>query len=176
MAKKQRRVNPQAEEEAGMIRFCGTGALVVLFAVLAGSAGGATGNEFCEIETSAVCATVVVQPTAENPCTVPPDTVTLSGTIHVAVLQDENQSRVHTNWQDVSGVGFPSGALYQANEATRFYEVQRPSGASTFVLQDERELLSQGEPENFILRQFIEITIDDDGVTTKTHGDSKCTG
>lgn len=116
----------------------------MLFAVLAGSAGGATGNTFCEIETSAVCATMPVQQTAENTCTDPPDTVTLSGTIHVAVFEDENQVRIHTNWQDVAGVGFPSGALYQAKEATRFYTVQRPSGAFTFVLQDERELVSQG--------------------------------
>lgn len=148
----------------------------MLFAVLAGSAGGATGNTFCEIETSAVCATMPVQQTAENTCTDPPDTVTLSGTIHVAVFEDENQVRIHTNWQDVAGVGFPSGALYQAKEATRFYTVQRPSGAFTFVLQDERELVSQGEPENFILRQYIEVTVDDDGTTIKMHGEPRCTG
>jgi hypothetical protein len=159
-----------------MIRFCGAGALIVLFAVLAGSAGGETGNEFCEIETSAFCADMVVQQTAENTCTNPADTVMLSGTIHVAVFQDENQDRIHTNWQDVSGVGVPSGALYQANEATRLYEVQRPSGASTFVLQDERELLSQGEPENFIFREYIEVTVDDDGATIKMHGEPRCTG
>ena len=153
-----------------MIRFCGAGALIVLFAVLAGSAGGATGNEFCEIETSAFCAAMPVQQTAENTCTDPPDTVMLSGTIHVAVFQDENQNRIHTNWQDVAGVGVPSGVLYQANEATRLYTVRRPSGAFTFVLQDERELVSQGEPENFIFRQYIEVTVDENGMTGKTRG------
>jgi hypothetical protein len=168
----------QREEEAGLSRFCGAAALIVLFAVLAGSAGGlaATGNSFCDIETSAVCAEVVVQKTAENTCTVPPDTVTLTGTIHVAVFQDENQARIHTNWQDVAGVGVPSGALYQANEATRLYEIQHPSGAFTFVLQDERELLSQGELQNFVLREYMEITVDENGVTIKTRGEPRCTG
>ena len=161
-----------------MSRFLGAAAVIVLFAVLAGAGGGlaSTGNTFCEIDTSAVCADVVVQKTAENPCTVPADTVTLSGTIHVAVFQDENQNRIHTNWQDVAGVGVPSGALYQANEATRLYEVQRPSGALTFVLQDERELVSQGEPENFIFRDYIQITFDENGFCMKAPGEPRCTG
>ena len=161
-----------------MSRFLGAAAAIAVFAVLVGPAGGlaSTDNTFCEIDTSALCATVLVQQTAENQCTVPPDTVALSGTIHVAVFQDQNQDRIHTNWQDVAGVGVPSGALYQANEATRLYTVQRRSGAFTTVLQDERELVSQGEPENFILREYIEITVDENGVTVTTRGESRCTG
>ena len=152
-------------------------AAVVVLAALALPATGASGteNSFCEIETSAICATVPVQPTAENPCPDVPDTVVLSGTIHVAVFQDENQNRIQTNWQDVTGVGVPSGAVYQANEATRLYEVTRPSGSNTFVLQDERELVTKGGLQNFILREYFSITIDDE-VTIKSHGEPRCTG
>jgi hypothetical protein len=152
-------------------------AVVLALAALAVPTTGAseTENSFCEMSAT-ICADVVVQPVAENPCTDPPDTVTLSGTIHVAVFEGENGNRIHTNWQDVRGVGFPSGAAYQANEATRMYEVQRPSGSTTFVLQDERELISQGELENFIFRQYMSITIDGGPPTIKSHGEPRCTG
>jgi hypothetical protein len=172
------RSTQKRDGEGQMTRYV-TAAVVLVLAALAVPATGAsqTENSFCEIEASAMCADVAVQPVAENPCTDPPDTVTLSGTIHVAVFEGENGNRIHSNWQDVRGVGFPSGATYQANEATRMYEVQRPSGSTTFVLQDERELISQGELENFIFRQSISVTIDDDGMTTeRSHGEPRCTG
>jgi hypothetical protein len=149
---------------------------VLAFAALAlpATSGSETENSFCEIETSAVCADVVVQKIAENQCT--GEVIDLSGTIHVAVFQDENQFRIHTNWQDVAGVALVTGTIYQANEATRMYQVDRPSGSSTFVLQDERTLLSQGSGDNFILREYFEITFKDADVTFKEHGEMKCTG
>jgi hypothetical protein len=79
----------------------------------------------------------------------------------------------------VRGVALLTGTIYQANEATRMYQVQRPSGSSTFVLEDERELVSQGEAENFLLREYFQITFDPDPTkppTIKEHGEMKCTG
>jgi hypothetical protein len=154
-------------------------AAVLILAALAlpATVGSQTENAFCDIETEATCADVVIQKMDTNPCT--GDVIDLSGTIHVAVFQDENQFRIHTNWQDVRGVALVTGTIYQANEATRMYEVQRPSGSITFVLQDERELLSQGSGDNFILREYFQITFYPDPnkpPTIKEHGETKCTG
>jgi hypothetical protein len=154
-------------------------ALILAALALPATGGSRTENTFCDIESEAVCADVVIQKEAQNTCTTPPETVLLSGTIHVAVFQDENQFRIHTNWQDMRGVALVTGTIYQANEATRLYEVQRPSGSSTFVLQDERELVSQGSGDNFILREYFQITVYPDPTkppTIKEHGETKCTG
>jgi hypothetical protein len=58
----------------------------------------------------------------------------------------------------VSGVGALTGTIYQANEATRIYELEWPSGGFSFVLQDERTLVSKGGLQNFILREHFAIT------------------
>lgn len=161
----------------GMTRYLAAAVLVLAALALPATGGSETENSFCEIETSAVCAVVVVQKMDTNPCT--GEVIDLSGTIHVAVFQDENQFRIHTNWQDVAGIALFTGTIYQANEATRMYEVQRPSGSFTFVLQDERELVSKGEPQNFILREYFQITFYPDPTkppTIKEHGETKCTG
>jgi hypothetical protein len=164
--------------EGGMRRYLAAAVVVVLAALALPATGGSQAeNTFCDIETEATCADVVVQKMDTNPCT--GDVIELTGTIHVAVFQDENQFRIHTNWQDVRGIALPSGTIYQANEATRMYEVQRPSGSLTFVLQDERELLSQGSGDNFILREYLESTFYPDPTrppTFKEHGEMKCTG
>jgi hypothetical protein len=176
----KRQLGTKRDWDGGMTRYLAAVTVLALAALALPAAGGSeTENSFCDIETSAVCAAVAVQKIAENPC-MPPDTVFLSGTIHVAVFQDENQGRIHTNWQDVSGVGL-TGTIYQANEATRVYEVARPSGSFTFVLQDERTLVSKGRSEfqNFILREYFEITVDprkDPPLTIKEHGETRCTG
>jgi hypothetical protein len=147
-----------------------------LLATLASSAGtGATTvNSFCEIDdpTLVACADVVVEKTASNDCT--GEVVVLSGTIHVAVFEDENQFRIHTNWQDVSGVAAVTGTIYQANEATRLYEVARPSGSFSFVLQDERTLVSKSGLQNFILREYFAITTDPFKIEERS--EPKCSG
>jgi hypothetical protein len=153
-------------------------AVLILAALAIPATGGSqTENTFCEFEDPEVtCADVVVQKMDTNPCT--GDLIDLTGTIHVAVFQDENQARIHTNWQDVRGVAL-SGTIYQANEATRMYQVARPSGSFTTVFQDQRELVSQGSGDNFILREYVEITFYPDPTkppTIKEHGETKCTG
>jgi hypothetical protein len=150
-------------------------AVLILAALALPTTGGSqTENTFCEIETSTTCAIVAVQKMDTNPCT--GEAIHLSGTIHVAVFEGENQFRIHTNWQDVRGVALLTGTIYQANEATRMYQVERPSGSSTFVLQDQRELLSQGSGDNFILREYFEITVKDSDITFKDRFETECTG
>jgi hypothetical protein len=150
--------------------------VVVLSATLTTSMAtvAATDNSFCDLSdpTVVACADVVVQKTAENPCT--GELVVLSGTIHVAVFEDANQFRIHTNWQDVSGVALGTGTIYEANEATRLYEVARPPGSFSFVLQDERTIVSKGGLENFILREYFAITTDP--FTINERSEMKCSG
>ncbi len=160
-----------------MIRYLAAWAVVALTALALPAAGASeTENTFCEFETSATCAAVALNREASNPCT--GEVVLLSGTIHVAVFQDDNQSRIHTNWQDVTGVGLLTGTIYQANEATRMYQVARPSGSTSFVLQDERTLISKGgDLQNFIFREYFEMTFyPDKPPTIKEHGETKCAG
>jgi hypothetical protein len=161
-----------------MTRYLAAAILVLAALALPATGASQTENLFCEIDDPDLvfCGDVFVQKTVENPCTDVPETVVLSGTIHVAMFESENQSRIHTNWQDVAGVALVTGTIYQANETTRIYEIDRPSGSSTFVLQDERTLVSKGGLQNFIVREYIEVTVDDDGVTMKEHGDTRCTG
>jgi hypothetical protein len=151
-------------------------AAAVALAVLAipTGTGAATGNSFCDIAdpTVVACADVAVQKTASNPCT--GEVVVLSGTIHVGVFEDANQFRIHTNWQDVRGVALVTGTIYQANEATRQYQVLRPSGSFSFVLQDERTLVSQGGLDNFILREYFKITTDPFSINERS--EMKCAG
>jgi hypothetical protein len=160
-----------------MTRYLAAAILVPCGAGAASDGASQTENLFCEIDDPDLvfCGDVFIQKTVENLCTEPPETVVLSGTIHVAMFEGENQSRIHTNWQDVAGVALVTGTIYQANETTRIYQIDRPSGSSTFVLQDERTLVSKGRLQNFILREYIEVTVDDDGVTMKEHGDTRCT-
>jgi hypothetical protein len=159
-----------------VIRYLGAAAVLFVIVTLAGPTGGlaSTDNTFCEFEPGATCAAVLMEEITTNPCN--GEVVNLSGTIHVAVYVDENQFRIHTNWQDIVGVGVTSGAIYQANEAFRQYTVQRPSGAFTFVLQDERELVTKGGLANWIQHEYMEITVDDDEVTIRPRSQAECRG
>jgi hypothetical protein len=144
----------------------------------------ATDNSFCDISDPTVitCRDVPVQKTAFIDRPEVKEFVVLSGTIHVAVFEDPNdpgnQARIRTNWQDVGGIGALTGTIYQANEATRIYEVEWPSGGFSFVLQDERKdertLVSKGGLQNFIFWEHFAITTDPFKVNERS--EMKCSG
>jgi hypothetical protein len=106
-----------------------------------------------------------------NPCN--DEIVTLQGRVHFAVNEGPTHVTVHTNWQDVSGVG-SFGNFYRASEETRDYIAFRPGDKVVIVIEDGRVLASTGSAPNYVQHARFEIVFP--GGTVKTHLSEECSG
>ncbi len=102
-----------------------------------------------------------------NACT--GDIIKVSGTLHVSLaLTDDGAGgfhvKEHSNIQDGSAIGFPSGLNYRWIN-TRDFEFNVKKGMET-ALTVNSELISQGSADNIVLHAVEHITVNPDGTVT----------
>lgn len=126
---------------------------------------------FGQATTVTTSETVPVASTVTNPCN--GDAVAFSGNMHVVnhVTTDSaggTHLHTHTNFQDVSGVGAPSGATYRiiTTRSETINDSQSPQAEMTVI--QVLNLIGQGSTPNFKLHMTMHITINANGTTTST--------
>ena len=112
---------------------------------------------------------VPVPPAALNICN--GDAVLLSGSMHIQNHYFTDTSggshlESHVNYQNVTGVGTPSGANYngQTTEVLTVNDSSGPQFEQTFI--QDFSLISQGSEPNLLIRSTYHITINANGETT----------
>lgn len=99
------------------------------------------------------------------------DQVTFQGNMHVTNHTTADASggfhlRTHTNYQDVTGTGAPSGLNYRVG-TTSNQTTNDPDGAqSEMTVIQTIKLISQGSALNYFIRVVFHITINANGETT----------
>lgn len=105
----------------------------------------------------------IVDQTIENTCN--GDVVTVNGTEHVAQTTNADGSMsIHVNFDDLKGVGVPSGAQYHLNAGAHAHEFIVGAGSETDEVVNE-ELIGQGDTNNNITIHITE-SFNPDGSTT----------
>ena len=101
------------------------------------------------------------------------DTVAYQGTVHVTNTLTTDSSggvhlKTHSNFQDVSGVGVPSGLSYRV-VTTRNETVNDSDSAQfeTTVIQTIKAI-SQGSAPNLFIHIVMHVTVNANGQTTST--------
>ena len=110
------------------------------------------------------------------------DVVLLSGLMHVQnhyYTDNTGGSHLesHINYQDVTGVGAPSGSTYTATDTVdTTVNTNQLQSEQTFV--QEFNLISHGSAPNFKLRVTFHVTINANGQTTTTVNNTReiCNG
>ncbi|HEX8285768.1 MAG TPA: hypothetical protein VF588_20595 [Pyrinomonadaceae bacterium] len=111
------------------------------------------------------------------------DLVTFQGTMHVTNTVTIDASggfhlKTHVNYQDVSGVGAPSGLPYRVGTTTNEVLNDNDGPQSEATVIQTVKLISQGPAPNFFLRLVFHVTINANGQTTSTVTESsiECRG
>jgi hypothetical protein len=105
-----------------------------------------------------------------NTCTL--EEVLVTGTQNVVMntsLDANGNGHVYLQiaWQKTTGQGIPSGMRYSANDTVHTFDREYLAGtASTLIIDDEYELISNGPSPNMILHSKMRIDVDADGVPT----------
>lgn len=110
------------------------------------------------------------------------DVVLLSGFMHIQnhYYTDNNGGshlESHTNYQDVTGVGVPSGSTYTATDnVNTTVNTNQLQTEQTFV--QEFNLISRGSEPNLKIHVTFHVTINANGETTTTVNNTRtvCTG
>ena len=117
----------------------------------------------------------VFPPSYPDPCT--GDMVFVTGDMHMTAISSGKKVEVQTNWQDTSGVGLPSGTMYQPNDANHFYILSVPKGQVTIGLRDSFELVSLDKNSNLLVHELLSITFFNGAPTdVRMQGGATCSG
>ncbi len=140
-------------------------ATLLVFAAAAGSPA------FGQATTTTTNEEVPVSSSVVNPCN--GDVVNYQGTLHVTNTLTTDSSggfhlKTHTNFQDVSGTGVPSGLNYRV-VTTRNETVNDSDSAQfeTTVIQTIKAV-SQTSAPNLFIHIVMHITVNANGQTTST--------
>jgi hypothetical protein len=96
--------------------------------------------------------------------------VEISGTLHmVNQLQADGSVIGHFNYQDVSGVGLTSGAVYRV-AAVDHFRLSAPF-PSSIASSSSFHLLSRGAESNLLVTVFYHITVNANGEVTASIDD-----
>jgi hypothetical protein len=107
--------------------------------------------------------------TLDNPCTGEP--IAFSGRGHLVIRTTATPSgvfttTVHSNLQDVSGVGAVSGATFHFQAAGTTTITAAPAQETTIV--NDFRVIGPGPGNNFLVHNTTHLTIDANGVATAT--------
>lgn len=135
----------------------------VLFAAFAGTPA------FAQATTTTTNETVPFTSSVFNQCN--GDTVTFSGSLHVTNTMTIDASgsthlRTHTNYQNVTGTGTPSGITYRVKTVTN--EVVNDSEEQQYnaTVISTVKLNAQGPTLDYFLRIAMRVTVNANGETT----------
>jgi hypothetical protein len=140
-----------------------------LFAVLFTSFAG---NEaFAQATTTTTNENIPFTNSLLNPCN--GDTVTFSGTLHIVNTLTTDAGggthlKTHTNYQDVTGAGVPSGITYRVGTVSNEIINDSDGPQSNVTSISTVKLIAPGPALNAFLRIVMHITINADGQTTST--------
>lgn len=101
------------------------------------------------------------------------DTVTFSGTMHVVNTMTTDASggthlKTHSNYQDVTGTGVPSGIEYRVRTVSNEVVNDDDGPQSNATVISTVKLISPGPAINYFLRIVMHITVNANGETTST--------
>jgi hypothetical protein len=138
----------------------------VLFLVL-----GAGSNAFGQATTTTTNEDIPISSSLVNSCN--GDVVSFSGTLHITNTLTTDSSggyhlRTHSNYQDVSGTGTPSGATYRITTTNN--ETVNDSDTPQFettVIQTIKAV-SQGAIPNLFIHVVLHVTVNANGQTTSS--------
>jgi hypothetical protein len=100
------------------------------------------------------------------------DQLELQGTLHLVQqgepVEDAPRQHVvaHLNGQRLTGVGVPSGQLYNVNLITNNIFNARVDGANVTTIETMMNVVSLGSGENFQIQTVLHTTINANGETT----------
>ena len=114
--------------------------------------------------------------TVLNPCTA--DQVTFQGNMHVTNTFTTDASggthlKMHVNYQNVSGMGTPSGLSYNVRTTTNATENDNDGQQSEMTIITTIKLISQGSAPNYFLHLVFHVTVNGNGQTTSTVTESR---
>jgi len=111
------------------------------------------------------------------------DTVTFSGTLHVVNTMTTDGSggthlKTHSNYQDVTGTGVPSGITYRVGTVSNEVVNDNDGPQSNATVISTVKLIAPGAALNYFMRIVLHITINANGETTSTVQESgfECRG
>lgn len=100
------------------------------------------------------------------------DQLQLQGTLHLVQqgepVEDAPRQHVsgHLNSQQLTGIGVPSGQLYNVNFVTSNVFNARVDGANVTTIEEMMNVVSLGSGENFQIQTVLHVTINANGETT----------
>lgn len=138
-----------------------------LFALLFAAFAGA--EAFGQATTTTTNETVPFTSSIFNQCN--GDTVTFSGNLHVVNTMTTDGSggthlKTHTNYQNVTGTGTPSGITYRVKTVTNEVVNDSDGPQLNATVISTVKLNAQGPALNYFLRIVMHITINANGETT----------
>lgn len=126
---------------------------------------------FAQATTTTTNETVPITGTLPNPCN--GDLVTFQGNSHVTNTFTTDSSggthlKTHINYQDVTGVGSPSGLNYRVGTVSNETVNDSDGPQSVATIISTVKLISQGPALNYFLRTVLHVTVNANGETTST--------
>lgn len=100
------------------------------------------------------------------------DEIQLQGTLHFVMqgefVEDAERQHVHShlNSQKLTGIGVPSGALYNVNNISNSIFNARVDGANITTLEVMMNVVSRGSGENFQIQTILHVTFNANGEMT----------
>jgi hypothetical protein len=100
------------------------------------------------------------------------DQIELQGTLHLVgqgeFVEDAPRQHVHThlNSQKLTGIGVPSGTLYNVNNISNSIFNARVDGANITTLEVMMNVVSRASGENFQIQTVFHVTQNANGETT----------
>ena len=145
-----------------MPRACAV-AFALLFAACAGR------DAFAQATTTTTSENIPFTSSLFNQCN--SDTVTFSGTLHVvnSITTDASGGthlKTHTNYQDVTGTGTPSGITYNVRTISNEVVNDNDGPQSEATVISIVKLIARGPELDFYLRTVIHVTVNANGQTT----------
>ncbi len=142
-------------------------ACAVLFALL--FAACASTDAFAQASTTTTSENIPFTSSLFNQCN--GDTVTFSGTLHVTNTYTVDASggthlKTHSNYQDVTGTGAPSGINYNVRTISNEVVNDADGAQSSATVISIVKLTAQGPALDFYLRIVIHVTVNANGETT----------
>jgi hypothetical protein len=142
-----------------------------LFTLLLTAFAGAGHEAFGQATTTTTNENIPFTSNMLNPCN--GDSVTFSGTLHIVNTLTIDGSggthlKTHTNYQDVTGTGAPSGITYRVGTVSNEIINDSDGPQSNVTSISTVKLISPGPALNTFLRIVLHITINANGQTTST--------
>ena len=144
-------------------------ACAAVFALLFAAFAGAGTEAFGQATTTTTNENIPITGSTVNPCN--GDRVTFSGTLHIVNTLTTDASggthlKTHSNYQDVTGTGDPSGITYNVRTVSNEVVNDNDGPQYTATVISTMKLVTQESAFNYFLRTVLHITINANGVTT----------